>query len=95
MSIESRCLTVLINVCCDCVLCEQADGVDAEADREVDKVISEITADILSPASAAPTKAPPTKAPAQAATAPPAAQEAVAEDEGPSADELLRRLQAL
>lgn len=71
----------------------KGEGVDAEADREVDKVISEITAGVLSSAGAAPSKAPPSKTPAQAAAAP-SPQEAAVE-EGPSADDLLRRLQAL
>lgn len=68
----------------------QSEGIDAEADREVDKVITEITSGVLSGAGSAPVRAPPAAAKAQAEAAP-----AVAEEEGPSADDLLRRLQAL
>jgi charged multivesicular body protein 3 len=74
------------------------EGVDAEADLEIDKVISEITAGVLFSAGSAPVKALLSETPAQAVAAPSAQEgsaEATAVDEGPSADDLLRRLQAL
>lgn len=75
------------------------EGVDAEADREVDKVITEITAGVLSSAGSAPVRAPPGSSKAAATPAAteatPTAAAVAAEEEGPSADDLLRRLQAL
>lgn len=40
-----------------CLLaCFQPEGLDAEADAEVDRIVSELTSGLLSPAGAAPTK---------------------------------------
>jgi charged multivesicular body protein 3 len=70
----------------------EEDGLSAEADREVDKIITELTAGVLAPAGSAP---------APAAKAAPTAAESTAtaatatEVEGPTPEELMARLQAL
>jgi len=72
------------------------EGIDAEADREVDKIITELTAGVLAPAGSAPVRAPASKASAApAATIESTATAAAAEEEGPTPEELMARLQAL
>lgn len=70
------------------VLLFQGEGIDAEADREVDRIVQEITAGVLAPAANAPAKAVPSRA-----TAAPVEEQPAAEDT--STQDLLSRLQAL
>lgn len=69
------------------------EGVNAEADLEVDKIITELTAGVLAPAGSAPVRAPPAKQ--AAAPVESTATAAAAEEEGPTPEELMARLQAL
>ena len=71
-------------------VCVQADGLDAAADLEVDRIVSEITAGVLSPAASAPVRAVASNVPVVAAT--PASEEAAPDA---STQDLLSRLQAL
>lgn len=70
----------------------EADGVDEAADREVDRIMTELTADILRPAGQVPTGV---RKPAAGAAV--SAPEPVAEEPDDSAEleEMQRRLQAL
>lgn len=72
-------------------VCLQDESISAAADLEVDRIVSEITAGVLSPAGSAPVKAVASKAPA-VATAAPVEEEAVPDA---STQDLLSRLQAL
>lgn len=69
----------------------EADGIDAEADREVDRIMTELTADILKPAGQVPSGV---RKPAGAAVSEPDAAPAEADDSA-ELEEMQRRLQAL
>ena len=68
------------------------EGVNAEADLEVDKIITEITSGVLSGAGSVPNSRLQQQQKEQVQTT---AEETTAEDQGPTPEELLQRLQAL
>ena len=70
----------------------EADGLDEAADREVDRIMTELTADILKPAGQVPTGVRKPAASAAVDEAEPVVAEA---DDSAELEEMQRRLQAL